>query len=508
MYKLIISQLILPFLFFLLTPIHYLLSPICYGYPDGWSNDILINQDTSGNQETPDVSTDSQNNVWITWDDATWTEGEIYYSKRDSLGNCLITETTVPNNPSKSFYARVRVDKSDNVHFVWRDESPQGYGIWYAKLANDGSVIVPSYLAVSGAGGLFSSLLPEIALNKYQEINVVWDEYPSGYNQMNYTKLDSLGDTMIPKIQVSPTDTSTCWPGISVDSSMNNHLGYRTDSSTVMLLTYTKLDRDGNVLVDNKTVGMGGLPTLISDRSQNIHIIYSDPTGPGNRIEYLKLDNDGNILIGPTTISPAQYSCTYCHMAMDSVQFLHVVWQADSFADVDIMYTKMDTAGNFIIPPMKVVYPEGGIEPRIAVDRSNCLHLVWVSARLGSPDIFYKRGENMAIKETDQQKVVGLPKITVFPNPFRQITEISFSVGRGAKGVGLRIYDVSGRLVRSFDPEGLRTVGQYDHTATGLSDHIIWDGTDNKGNLLASGVYFLWCDFPMMTQTIPIVLIK
>jgi len=65
------------------------------------------------------------------------------------------------------------------------------------------------------------------------------------------------------------------------------------------------------------------------------------------------------------------------------------------------------------------------------------------------------------------------------PNPFRNKTDITFSIGQGAKSIDLKIYDVTGRLVRQFD-----------HTTIRLSDHISWDGNDNAGRVLPNGVYF------------------
>jgi hypothetical protein len=502
MNKLLLHLLILPFLFFLLSPICYLSSPICYAYPPGWSDDILINEDTSNTQTHPDVSTDSENNVWITWVTASFFDGEIYYSKRDSLGNSLISETNISNNESNSFLSRVVVDASDNVHVIWRDESPQGYGVWYAKLANDGSVIVPSHLAVSGAGGIgISTLEPEIALNKYQEVNIAWDEGPSGYNQMDYTKLDSLGDTLIAKIQVTPIDAG--WVGIGVDSFANNHMACRTDTAgTSNRLTYSKLDKDGNFLVYNKVLATGLGPALVSDQHQNIHMVYTKHTTYRNDIDYLKLDNDGNILIGPLTISlPQINSNTYSHMAIDSLQYLHVVWQADSSAIVDIMYAKMDTAGNFVIPPMKVVYPQGGGEPRIAVDRSNRLHLVWVSGRLGTPDIFYKRGENEpGVEETAGWSAPGALCLEVYPNPFTQMTDIRYEITdekHSMKDIELKIYDVTSRLVRQFDHKTIR-----------LSDYITWFGDDDSGREVPAGVYFVRMTSATWTQTIPLILVR
>jgi len=348
------------------------------------------------------------------------------------------------------------------------------------------------------------SLIPEIALNKYQELNIIWDERPLGYNQMNYTKLDSLGDTLIAKIRVSPENISASWPGIGVDSLMNNHLGYRTDSSTVMRLTYTKLDEDGNMLIDNKTIGFGGQPTLIADHSQNIHVIYSDPTGPGNRVEYLKLDNDGNILIGPLTISlPQINSNTYAHMAIDSLQYLHIVWQADSSADVHIMYAKLDTMGNFIISPMKIVYPYQGIMPRIAVDRSNRLHVVWVDGRLNpGGDIFYKRGENEpGVEETAGWSQPDAFCLEVYPNPFIQMTDIRYEIPdekHSMKDIELKIYDVTGRLVKNFSLS----------TAYSLLPTVVWYGDDDSGRKLPAGVYFVRISNIEYKRTIPVVLLR
>ncbi|MCK5257995.1 MAG: T9SS type A sorting domain-containing protein, partial [Thermoplasmatales archaeon] len=65
------------------------------------------------------------------------------------------------------------------------------------------------------------------------------------------------------------------------------------------------------------------------------------------------------------------------------------------------------------------------------------------------------------------------------PNPFRNKTDITFSIGQGAKSIDLKIYDVTGRLVRQFD-----------HTTIRLSDHISWDGNDDAGRVLPNGVYF------------------
>lgn len=453
-----------------------------YSYPLGWSDDILINQDTTGNQRRPDISADSQNNVWISWDNATLASGEIYYSKRDSLGNVIIPETTVSNNATKSWMARIAVDNSDKVQFVWRDASPLGDGVWHAKLANDGTVIVPSHLAVSGGGGI--GISTEIALDKYQNINIVWEEQPTTYSQMSYTQLDSFGNPIIDKIRITPESLRAYWVGIGVDSFANSHLACRTDTTGIQdRLTYSKLDKDGNILISNKILGFGSLATIVADQSQNIHMIYCNPVGPGIRVEYLKLDQSGNILIGPDTISPPTilYN-TYSHMAIDSEQHLHVVWQSDESSVCQIMYCKLDTLGNYVITPMKIVHQphtSGAGEPRIAVDHSDRLHVTWIDARLGSVDIFYKRGENEPyVEESTSLKKRNLPKITVLPNPFFYETKIRFSSLQKTDNITINIFDIIGRKVKEFILDKSEAT-------------IIWCGDDDEGTKLSTGVYFV-----------------
>jgi hypothetical protein len=65
------------------------------------------------------------------------------------------------------------------------------------------------------------------------------------------------------------------------------------------------------------------------------------------------------------------------------------------------------------------------------------------------------------------------------PNPFNPETRINYALGTA--GVAqLRVFDSSGRLVRTL-VDGQQEAGQHS---------VVWDGTNNNGTTLASGVYF------------------
>jgi FlgD Ig-like domain len=82
-----------------------------------------------------------------------------------------------------------------------------------------------------------------------------------------------------------------------------------------------------------------------------------------------------------------------------------------------------------------------------------------------------------AIGIAEQKSAARTPvTLTAYPNPFR--TAISFSIGQSAKSKELSIYDISGRLLRSY-------------TLGALPSALVWNGTDQSGNQLPAGVYFV-----------------
>jgi hypothetical protein len=67
-----------------------------------------------------------------------------------------------------------------------------------------------------------------------------------------------------------------------------------------------------------------------------------------------------------------------------------------------------------------------------------------------------------------------------FPNPFNPVTKVAFTVPEGAGLVTLTVHNVSGQVVRTLVDEELSP-------GPALA---VWDGTDDSGQNLASGIYF------------------
>ncbi len=84
------------------------------------------------------------------------------------------------------------------------------------------------------------------------------------------------------------------------------------------------------------------------------------------------------------------------------------------------------------------------------------------------------------------------------PNPFTAQTVIEHDIASTVGGVKMAIYDVSGRVVRTFTEMPTRP-GRY---------QVVWDGRNNVGQLVASGVYFCSLEAGGVRDTRPVVLLR
>ncbi|MDP8211076.1 MAG: C25 family cysteine peptidase [Candidatus Stygibacter australis] len=85
-----------------------------------------------------------------------------------------------------------------------------------------------------------------------------------------------------------------------------------------------------------------------------------------------------------------------------------------------------------------------------------------------------------------------------YPNPFNPKTRIPFSISQSAENVTLRVYNMKGQIIRTLinQPSG---PGNY---------QIVWDGKDDNGNEVASGIYFSNLSVDGEKQTRKMVMIK
>jgi hypothetical protein len=96
--------------------------------------------------------------------------------------------------------------------------------------------------------------------------------------------------------------------------------------------------------------------------------------------------------------------------------------------------------------------------------------------------------------------------LEVYPNPFTQMTIIKFQIPKPKSQINsntritsskLKIYDATGRLVKSF------TLSPMPH-----AQGIMWNGTDDAGCRLPAGIYFVQLEAGDLIKTEKVILLK
>lgn len=148
-------------------------------------------------------------------------------------------------------------------------------------------------------------------------------------------------------------------------------------------------------------------------------------------------------------------------------------------------YVGLDAAGNDFVAAFTVAndlglpveFPQDPFELR--VDNHNRQDIVFARVPASSADVSLGRPRGRGLEKHD-----GFEDAYVLhdnaPNPFNPTTSISFEIGRSGP-VRLEIFDVSGRLVK--------TLAGGQHFPAGRN-RVMWDGTNDDGQPVASGVYW------------------
>ncbi len=101
----------------------------------------------------------------------------------------------------------------------------------------------------------------------------------------------------------------------------------------------------------------------------------------------------------------------------------------------------------------------------------------------------------------DEDTLMPVEKMTLnanYPNPFNPDTNISFALARD-ENVNLRIYNIRGQLVKNLIDREYREQGYHS---------VVWNGTDNSGNTVSSGVYLYKLDSEQESRTRKMILMK
>jgi hypothetical protein len=286
-------------------------------------------------------------------------------------------------------------------------------------------------------------------------------------------------------------------------------VGIENSTGTIGLLVVFNaayIHNNLTTLIQNDQEWLSATPTsgtVAPGGSQNIDVAF-DPTGLslGLHRGYLRINtNDPQV---PKKVIPACFDVRETPIAVTLSRFeatstpdgVSIVWETASETDhshFDILRSDAG-AGSFLKLNAQPIVGDGHYEYQDAgvVDGSS------YSYKLEAVDRSGGRQPLGPITITYSGRPAAFALAQNHPNPFSSRT--SFRLDLPAAGVvSLRIYDASGRLVKSIVDDQALNGGRYNYE---------WDGRDDAGNRAAAGFYFLKAETPSTTKTVRMMLAK
>jgi hypothetical protein len=358
----------------------------------------------------------------------------------------------------------------------------------------------------------------DIAFDSLGNVHLVWTQHYGGWVKFMYMN-NSTGEWV--KQQVSePIWVGADWayPAmLAIQKDGTAHIVHGGAPYWMLIIYYVRNDslNDMNWIVDTipkPSVSFYSYEVreIMADDSDRIHLF----TGGGEDWEYLtgyfdfyyyKQDKD-SIWIGPdSTYQPEPDKLSFGYLALSGGAFI------DAQGDVHAVLVRMGlmvTTPNYFytnnkqgswVEPYQILYAEpywpSGF--RFVIDSEGQGHGVFEGGEENSP-IYYLSPDASGVEdEADPNTRLTFHLFQNYPNPFNTSTVINYELKEDCH-VELSIYNLSGQKERILE-NLVRSKGLHS---------VIWDGKDNNGKEVASGIYFYQLIAGDYKDTRKLVLIK
>ncbi|MCK4352609.1 T9SS type A sorting domain-containing protein [candidate division WOR-3 bacterium] len=313
--------------------------------------------------------------------------------------------------------------------------------------------------------------IQKFELSKASGILVI-DDSSSGSADTIFQILDTLGYTVT--LEPSNLTNPDNWSNykLIVWSSGDNEEPIKDELKVDELISYSKEGR--RLFVEGGEIGKEALSYYPSFATQGLHITECLSDSGGSLI----LSNVSHPLVNiPNELSDT-ISCSYSNYGTQDVLL------PDSLTDLVYSWADSQGTGGIFASEGKTVFFSFDIK---RVDNK---------AELIENTVYFLMQAGV------EEPTEFIPKVSkiclVGPNPFTQKVLIKYQIANVGKA-SLRIYDLAGRLVKSFP---LVT----NHLS--LTTAVSWDGRDERGKKIGAGIYFLKFETQSHSETKKIVFLK
>ncbi len=484
--------------------------------PDG----ICIS--VAGNcQNNPSTSFDGTNYL-VVWQDFLGEDCDIY-GVRVSQNGTLLEPSAIPISTAE--YDQIDpsiIFGGTNYIVVWADTGNGDDKVYCARMSPDGIVLDPGgiFIANAGAYPYSPNFYPWVAVS-FDNTNyfIVWADYRNGNWDIYAARVAQDGVVLDPGgIPIRNTNHREILPAVAFDGT-NYLVVWQEMMGGTDSINGALVNQDGIVLDTIPICTNSSTAPSVAFDGTNYFVVWTDWRNSSSQIYGARVSPSGTVL-DPQGIHIGGDYAMRPSVAFDGTNYL-VVWQQGG----DIYGGRVSTEG--VVIDSFVVSNQFGEQtfPVVAHGLDNQLLIVYS----GFTDYVNNHSANTwriwgkfypftSVEETDLRTTPhALHSLEVHPNPFRNHLTIKFQIPNPKSKtnskfqisnetevissqksvVSIRIYDATGCLVKLFN-----------HLTIQPFNQVVWDGTDDYGHRLPSGVYFVRLETGEYRQTEKVILIK
>jgi hypothetical protein len=140
---------------------------------------------TSGDCYEPAIAIDSDDAIHIVWNSDAPGNYEIFYKRSSDGGTSWSAVQRLTWNSGPSEYPAIAATSGNTVYVTWDDDTPGNLEV-YCKKSTDGGATWSAAKRLTSTAG--SSSVSALAVDSGATAHVVWEEYISGNSEIYYKK--------------------------------------------------------------------------------------------------------------------------------------------------------------------------------------------------------------------------------------------------------------------------------------------------------------------------------
>lgn len=410
---------------------------------------------------------------------------KISYLRSDDGGESWAERTILSEDSSQTVFPRI-LHNGTRLMALWRNiayyQEPGNWNIGYA-ISNDNGLTwsEPSYILNPG----WNHILYFSASGSGPVVNVIVSRH-IGYDLFFYSvRSTNFGQSWSEPVELFQAVQSSMTDQVSYQNIVYYAWGGRFVLEGVWEVFFIMSFDNGeswsnNYMLSRDDSILSRTPSILVNRGGTVGVSWTD-------WKYSPYWWTGDIFYRQSSDSgfswESEHEVTFDHLADYSDvcgigETAHAVWENYSMgiSRRNIYYRRSDDGGESWSDEYWVDgTTDDSWNPVVAASNGR-VYVVWAEGGEESGfGLYFSRYEDETGIVDEDIIQPGLEMLQAYPNPFNSSVTINYSTLKGGE---IGIYDIQGKLIRTFALEG------------GENGKIYWDATDASGEKVSSGIYF------------------